>query len=71
MLIVNLTFACTEHVCIQAVASIDHVPFSIFDYNADERFSLTKQDELFSNQYVEYFSKVANKKWSFFPIRIL
>lgn len=42
MLIVSLTFARTEHVCVQAVASIDHVPFSIFDYNADKRFPLMK-----------------------------
>lgn len=39
------------------VASIDHVPFSISDYNADERFSLTKQDGLHSNRSILLASK--------------
>lgn len=48
------TLACAERVCIRAVASIDHVPFSIFDYNADRQFPLTKQDGLHSNQLAEH-----------------
>lgn len=42
----SLIFACIERVCTHAVASIDHVPFSISDYNENERFPLTKQDEI-------------------------
>lgn len=52
------TFACAVCVCIQAVASIDHVPFSISNYNADEQFPLTKRDRLHGNQRAEHFSRV-------------